>query len=277
MIMINYDSNGHNRMANLADLYAGCTVILMGGAPTILEQPLDLLSQRGVLSAAINNSAIHFRPTIWFSGDHPGSYEPQILHDPRIHKFAPAGHAVTEVNGKPYKEYPGVYFYIQDDKIPRGDFLGNLEHTAWYKNTLFIAIGILYHLGIRRIILGGSDFEFDGQVYAHADGLTDKEKELNVRLYDSLVHELKRSKPVLEEAGLELLDCSVKSKLKDTYQWVTMEEAVALCLEDFPAQLPTTALPHGTKFAPAELKKQLGLDTEMDENIPDDDGMDPVL
>ena len=264
MLLVSFNLDGHQRVVNLADLYQGRTCILMGGAPTIKDQPLHLLEQRGVLCAGMNNSAIHFRPQLWFSADHPQAFELQILMDSAITKFAPMGHHDTIVSDKPYHTMPNMLFYICEGDVPMGRMLAPHITTPWYRNTLMSAIVLLYHMGVRRIVLGGSDFEFGGQVYAHPDGLQEHERELNRRLYSAQELDLQKLKPVFDDAKLELLDCSVKSKLGGTYRTVTFEEGVALALEGFPKEMADPRkLPHGTRFAPSNMKKELGIMTEL--------------
>jgi hypothetical protein len=252
--------NGQQRVCNLAEIFKDRTAILMGGAPTIQEYDLSLLEQRGVLSAAMNNVARHFRPTCWFSADHPQSFEPQILLDPNIMKFAPAGHSTTTVNSQSYRNVPNVYFYIGDDKIPIGQSLSEHTQLPWYRNTLLVSFVVLNYLGVTRVVLGGSDFEFEKNVYAHKDSLAQHERKLNQNLYASQVYELKRLKPVFDDAGIEILDCSCKSKMDGVYPVISFEDAVALALEDFPdSMVDPETLPHGTRFAPAKMKEELGI------------------
>lgn len=269
MIYATFAPDGGRRLAQLDGIFQGCTAFLIGGAQTILEQPLHLLESRGVLSAAINNAAMHFKPTLWFSGDYPLCYDPQILHDPSIMKFSSFSYNTQTISGRNYKFFPNTYFYIPKLDIPIDQMLDRHRYTPFYKNTMLTAIHILYQLGVRRIIIGGSDFEFDDQVYAHETNLSDQEKDLNRKLYTSLVDELISLKPVFVTHGLELMDCSVKSKLADTYKHVSMQEAYQLATESFP-EFPARAkdLPHGTKFASPKLKKQLGI---LPENYDPDD------
>jgi hypothetical protein len=261
MILINGEGRALEKIIHLDGAFRKGTVILMGGAPTIKEQPLHLLSSRGVVSAAINNAARHFRPTLWFSGDNPLSFEPQILLDPGIMKFSPHCFAKNKVHGREMHEIPNTYFYVQTKDVELGEVLSSPREVPWYYNTLFAAIHILYRLGFRRIILGGSDFEAgEKQMYAHDTELSEEEWELNRRLYRRLVDELISCRSIFKQAGLELYDCSVKSKLGGTYPVLTMEEAVDLCRENFPAEMvdPTT-LKHGTRFATDDWRKRMKL------------------
>ena len=276
MVLITFTPEGQQRMCNLADIFKGRTAILMGGAPTINEQPIHLLEQRGVLSAAMNNAARHFCPTLWFSADHPGSFEPQIIMDPNIMKIAPAGHSSTVINDVAYRDMPNIFFYVSEQDVPVGQMLAPHVKTPWYRNTLLISFVMLHYLGVRKIILGGSDFGFDDNVYAHEDGLAKHERELNEKLYKSQIYELKRLRHVFDEADIEVLDCSYNSKMEGVYPVITLEEAVDLALDGFPREMvdPKT-LPHGTRFAPPEMKEELGIPDVAPGEV--DDGMEEVL
>jgi len=259
VIYSTFGNDGGRRLAYLDDVFKNTPCILMGGAPTIKDQPLALLEQRGVLSAAINNAARHFQPNLWFCADNPHCYEPQIVMDPCVMKFMSYSYHKVETR-RAMSEMPNTFFYITDNEVPIASMLERTRYTPFYKNTLLTAIHILYQLGVRTIILGGSDFEFGEDVYAHKDGLTDQEKVLNSRLYGSLAEELIGLKPVFDQYGLRLMDCSVKSKLGGTYETLTMKEAADLCREGFPDKMMDPEdLPHGTRFASEEMKKRLGV------------------
>jgi len=262
MILIHYTNSGFKRIHDMRDMYKNQTAFLIGGAPSIKEQPLEMLSRRGVLTMAINNAAIHFQPTLWVCGDPPGCYEPQILADPKITKFAPVIYAEKEVESFKNQKYymlPNINFYIQESNVPWGQFLYEQPGVPWYSNTLFVGIHILYRLGVRRIILGGSDFGFKKDtVYAHKTNLGELEQKWNTDLYTNLAVEIKRLKPIFDEAKLELLDCSKYSQIKDVYKYISMEDAIALCLETFPPNMvdPVT-LPHCSKYATKNIKEQI--------------------
>ena len=263
MILVHYTPAGLKRTADIQDTLHGATCMLVGGSPSLLEQNIGLLGDRGVLSMAMNNAALHFKPTLWVSGDRPECYEPRILLDPSIMKFGIVSHAETQLdaryNNLRYHQMPNQYFYIPEDNVPWDEYLANRRSVPWYNNTLFVAIHLLYRLGVRRIILAGSDFGFQkGNVYAHKTALNTDEQKWNRDLYNSQAYELRRLKPLFDKHGLELYDSSLNSRVSQVYRHVTLEEAVAMCKTGFPAKnADPKDLPHCSKFAPPEVKEQI--------------------
>lgn len=261
MIFIHYSKSGARRTTDLQDAYAGRTALLVGGAPSLKEQPIELLEQRGVLTMAMNNAAMHFRPTLWVSSDPPECYDPQILLDPTIIKFANITHAERKRDGIRYRDMPGVYFYIPERDIPWEEFFGQRAGVPWYHNTLFVGLYILHELGVRKIILAGSEFGFseEGSMYAHrTDKLGTFEQKWNLDLYNSLVKELRRMKPVFDAAGVTLMDSSKTSRISQVYEHISLKRALELCLEEFPASpVDSSELPHCSKFAPKNIQERI--------------------
>lgn len=260
MILVHYEQNGAKRLVDMQDIFKARTAMLVGGAPSLKEQPVELLEQRGVLTMAINNAALHFRPTMWVSGDNPECYEPRLLLDPTIMKFAPVSYSQANILGTKYWKMPNIYFYMPEPNIPWDEYLSNRRGVPWYNNTLFVAIHTLYRLGIRRIILAGSDFGFSksGDMYAHGTSLGDLERKWNLDLYNGLVKELRMLKPVFERSGLELMDSSKNSRISQVYKHVSLEDAVKYCLEGFPAvNKDPKDLPHCSKFAPKSIQDSI--------------------
>ena len=263
MILIHYTPEGLKRTADLRNTQWGQTAILVGGAPSLAEQPYPLLEQRGVLTMGINNAARFIRPTYFIGGDNPNCYEPQILRDPTITKFGPLSGSTTKAdlhcNGTRFWEFPNMYFYMQKKGVPWDQYLATHAEVPWYHNTLMAAIHVLYQLGVRRIILAGSDFMFGKTSdYAHGQQLDTLEKKWNLDLYNHQVRELRLLKPLFEKSGLQLLDSSKHSRISQVYPKVTLEEAVGMCLEGFPAKpVEPGGLPHCSKYASKHIKDHI--------------------
>lgn len=264
MIVVHYTPAGGKVITDLSNVFYGQTAMLVGGAPTLLQQPLDMLARRGVLTMGMNNAALHFQPMLWCGVDRPDCFDPQILADPRIMKFGNLAHAEVELDDRyqrnRYRQFPNMYFLTLEDNVPWDEFLAPRRGIPWYNNTLFTSICVLYQLGVKRIILAGSDFAVgaQGTMYAHPTELTPLEVKWNIDLYTSLVYELRRMRALFERAGLEFYDCSVNSKLEPPYKKITMEQAVSMCLERFPAApLPAGTLPHCSKFATESIRERI--------------------
>ena len=263
MILIHYTPDGLKRTTELRDIFHDETAVLIGGAPSLKEQPYHLLERRGVLTMAMNNAATLVRPTLFVCGDHPDCYDPTILLDPTIMKFGPMSWAETEtktfITGRKFYTFPNMYFYMQAAKVPWDEYLADRAEVPWYNNTILAGIHILYILGVRRIILAGSDFMFGKTSdYAHGQILGSLEKKWNLDLYNHLVKELRTLRPVFDKAGLELMDCSKNSRLSQVYQHIDLETAVKLATKEFPsATVPSNLLPHCSKFAPRGIKEAI--------------------
>ena len=262
MILFTFEENGLARSSDLENLFKGGRALLIGGAPSLLEQPLAELSKRGVLTMAMNNAARHFQPDLWIGSDNPACYDPRILLDPKITKFAPRSHSEEhlgeEYAGWKFREMPRMFFYGQDADVPYADFLERHQGVPWYKNTLMAAIHVLYRLGIRSIILGGSDFGMskDGRMYAHPSTMGSLQKKWNIALYNSQAETLRIMQKYFKSKNLEIIDCSVNSRLGEVYRITSMEKAVEYCLQQFPKQEADPAtLPHCSVFAPERLKR----------------------
>lgn len=263
MMLIHFTAAGGKLITDMSEIFSGRTAMLIGGAPSLKEQPLHLLEQRGMLTMAINNAALHFKPTCWCSVDNPACFDPRILLDPGILKFANISHCdetLFNLTNTRFRDCPNMYFYIPEAHVPLSEFLETRRGLPWYSNSLYAGIHILYTFGVRRIILGGSDFgpAAGGAMYAHDLELTSVQTKWNTDLYKSQVYDIRGMKRLFEDAGLELLDCSKNSRLGHAYKKVTMEEAVDMCLSAFPkAAVDTRTLPHCSAFASKDIEDRV--------------------
>ena len=251
MLLVHFSKDTELRLSDFNDVFCGKTAILVGASPSLNEENIELLNKRGVLSVAMNNAAMHFQPTLWCSGDAPHCYDPQILMDPRIIKFAPFVHFNTKLDdGSFYFKCPNIHFFYQKLNVFWADFFDVRKEVPWYHNTFFTSINLLYNLGIRRIVLAGSDFGagVDKELYAHPTVLSDKERNWNTLLYDYIVDEMKALKSIFDDNGLEILDASRYSRLSPEYTKISFEEGIELCLSGFPEKRDSRTLPHCAKI-----------------------------
>ena len=258
MIVVRKTKQGA-RVLDVTDMQAGATAILLGGAKSLATQNLDVLRVPGVLVMAMNNAAVHLHPTMWIGVDRPECYDPKILLDPTILKFGNLAHADVmlgaEYGGRMFHEMPNTVFYSVEANVPLNEVLNQRHNVPWYENTLFTAIFTLYSMGVRTIILAGSDFTIAGtDAYAHDTTLTPEQLKWNSDLYEGQVLRLRMLKPIFDNAGLKLLDCSAASRLGEVYPHISIEEAASLCLAGLPSSYSTITLPHCSVFAPQKIR-----------------------
>lgn len=252
---------GGTKLVSLSGLYKGASCILVGGAPSISDKDLSLLSGRGIVSAAMNNVAVKFRPNLWFSGDRPECFDPVILGDPGIMKFAPHGYQKSQVLDGHYGDLPNMIFYAWTRDVPQERILDPGSKIPFYRNTMLAALAILYRLGFVKVFLFGCDLQLeDGEVYSYSADVGRTEQESNARLYGSIRESLIRLKPVFDQHGFEIVDASVHSSLSEVYPTCAYEEAVDACQLHHHSFTPK----HNSQFLTTDQRKKLGFDREVE-------------
>ena len=257
MLLIRFDGNKVKRVTDMDGMLRGACAFLVGGSPGLKTQPIALLSSRGVTTMAINNAALHFRPTLWIGGDTPQCYAKQILMDPAIMKFAPYAHRDAPVGALPWRKMPNTYFYTLAPNVSYDDFLSPRSGVPWYNATIYCGIYVLYSLGVRTIILAGSEFGLgtEDAMYANDSKLTKLEQKWNVDLYNNAAKDLRMLKPVFDRSELTLMDCSTRSRISPPYRHLTMEDAIAYCLRGFPIEEDVSNLPHCSRFVSDKMRE----------------------
>lgn len=255
MIFRTFDTGGNAHVMDPKGLFRNVpAAFLVGGAPSLREQDYRLLEQRGVVTFAMNNVGSLFRPTCMVASDEPACFDRRLLLDPTIVKFMWGAYADKEVagTGRRFSELPNVWLY--DAVVRRRDssLLSDTNYLDWKRNTFFLGISVMYHLGIRRIVLAGSDFGSDdrGRDYSAGASLSSDEREWNNILYRYEIADMIRLKPVFDAYGLSVYDTSLHSKIRSPagpYGWIPLEKGVEMCLEGFPAEHDTD-LPHVSRL-----------------------------
>ena len=235
--------------------YEGQAVFIAGGAPSLMEEPLELLTQPGVSVLALNNTASILPPgavDFWLGCDKPVCYSDRILLDPKITKFALISRRDYPVNGRVWKQAPSTYFFGTRENFTVENFLRTDRDFVWWKSTFYVALQIVHRLGFRKAYLIGCAFRLDGEKdYSYDVKLTDGERDWNKRVYNKTVDRMRQLKPTFDKVGFEVISATPDSLLNDIYPVVKFEEAVKDILSGFPEEYELEKCVHSSA-----LKKQ---------------------
>jgi len=252
-----FTRDGHNVF--LGDIYRGWPAFLIGGGPSLNSHDLALLQHRGVLTLAVNNAAAVVRPNLWTSVDDPGNFTDAIWRDPGILKFVPLCHMekpfrVRDSHGElvPSAErvgdMPGVFGFRRNEAFVADQWLyedtfnwGNHSELVdasgnrGGRSVFYIALRLLFYLGVRKVYLIGCDFrmELGKPNYAFDQDRTRGAVKNNNNTYRILNVRLSQLKPHFEREGFEVYNCTPNSGLT-VFPSMAYEEAVSLVKSRIP-------------------------------------------
>ena len=234
--------DGRRQQIDLRNVYEDGTLFLLAGAPSLKDEPLELLNRPGIVTMGINNSPSVYRPQLWVSGDRPECFAPGIAKDTGMLKFASYSRRDLKVHGKKWKHYPGTLFYSTDSKVKDDMYLEPGNNIAWWHSTWWVALQLAWKLGFRDVYMLGAEFKIKDKVYAWDADLSEKEISGNKRLYHHEAKKMRKLKPLFDRKGLRLHNCSTTSEIADTYGYTPLKEAVEkTCIN---MDLDTVRLPH---------------------------------
>lgn len=258
---------GAGRSAELQDIYRGASAFLICGGPSLTSHNLALLEQRGILTLAVNNAATVIRPNIWCSVDDPGHFSDVIWRDPGILKFVPHSHFdksflvrneddLLVPSGRRIGEMPAVFGFQRNDAFHadrwlyeetfnwgnRGDRVDAFGQKG-SRSVMYVALRLLFYLGVRRIFLLGCDFrmELGKSNYAFEQERTISSVRGNNSSYKILNVRLQHLKPHFEAAGLDVWNCTPDSGLT-VFPFRSFEQAVAEAIADIPRKILTRGM-----------------------------------
>ncbi|MEX0678900.1 MAG: hypothetical protein WD063_17630 [Pirellulales bacterium] len=258
-------SNGQS--VELADLYRGRSAFFLGAGPSLLDVDLPLLNSRGVLTCGVNNVPAIFRPHLWVSADDPGNFADAIWRDPGILKFVPRGHferpivvrgedGSLNVSSECVASMPAVFGFDLNELFCPERWLfedtfnwGNdgstpdLDGNRGGRSVMFLALRLLFYLGIRKVFLLGCDFRmtFDQPNYAFSQARTRASVLNNNASYRILNRRLIRLRPCFDAAGFEVFNCTEGSQLA-AFPFVTLEQALNEMTAGIPKQIVTDGM-----------------------------------
>lgn len=258
-----FRADGTNADA-LRGIYAGQPCVLVCGGPSINRLNLNLIRQRGVLTAAVNNvAATHVRPNLWFAADKQSQFSETIWRDPGIMKFVKLKYIDPKGAGKgqirrwsaDVQDYVGTG--IHPAQCPN---VWGIDHwKGWFPDTflddprpswgvphgqggvgmglsvMLLAVWMLHYLGVRRIYLVGADFKMKGnRPYAFEQGYPPEQVARNNALYRWLNARFTEARPHFDARGLQIFNCNPKSGLT-AFEFIDYEQAIADIIREFPA------------------------------------------
>jgi hypothetical protein len=237
----------------LKDNYDGCGVFLLGSGPSLNDMPLELLQQRGIMTAAMNLvGATHIRPDFSIMVDSPDRFHEAIWNDPRITKLVRHNKSRSCVRRRTADgkweyldaafQYPSVFTYreeymekgfvpklfLQSEKIfwgGRGLLPKNRPRRT--VSVTIAAIKLLIELGFKRIYLGGTDWQMSHEG-SYAFTGNDKHPNAagtNTNTYTIMSEFFTRLDPVLRKRGIYIYNCTPGSRLH-SFEKLDLEEAV---------------------------------------------------
>lgn len=245
-------SNNILMMTDLADIFFGQTMFIIGGHPSIKNMPLDLLTQPGVLTMALNNVPFVFpKPTVWLTADKPSCYGGHIYHRPDIIKLARLDSSLDVPSGsdKQLRTFPNMLFYeLNAEKYTPENFLSPGVDFAWQKSVFPISIQMAWRLGIRKLFLVGCAFWTSmAASYAWDVRLTEKQKTNNQLTYNADVSYFAGLKPYLDANGFEVISCTPDSRINDFCKFIPLAEAVESVKRTLPGPASTVQLLHSSQ------------------------------
>lgn len=222
-----------DRFARITRAWAGQTVACIGSGPSATLDALTALREAKLKTIAVNDMYLvapwadvsYFADTRWWDWHHHGRFGKKFSWV----EFAPA-----EVSER-FRAFAGAKITIENSGalIPDADvfMLHNLGYEGLSEvpnglhtgsNSGYQAINIAYLAGARRIVLVGYDLRFEkGRSHSHNGHPVDVGEERYhqyARNYSSMV-------PQLAKAGVEVINCSPKSKVT-AFPIKTIEEAL---------------------------------------------------
>lgn len=245
-------------LKNLFSSQYGTSIFFIGSGPSLLKQNLDLLKEKHITTFAVNNVAAKLvKPNLWCCVDEPKAFHNVIWDDPTIMKFIPSNksgkHFYRVIGGKPFQNSncpamrtPNTYVFNLKGHFDHKTFFTENE-VSWgcekgVEDSLGIKAGrsvllpsfrLMHYLGFKRIYLLGCDFNMQHDPKGKGKGLTYAFSQYkhaggcktNNDCYSIMDKRLAALRPLLEEDGVKVYNCTPNSKMT-AFDFMDYEEAI---------------------------------------------------
>ena len=262
-----FSRDGHSQF--LGDLYRGCSAFLIASGPSFGElitgssevhgkTHREMLEHPGFVTMGLNNSPRTFRPNLWTCVDDPTHFIKSIWLDPKIQKFAPMHHAEKKLfDNETWEEMdlrvgdcPNVLYYRRNEDFVAEQFLtedtfnwGNhTEKVDAYggkggRSVLFVALRMLFYLGVRKLYLLGVDFNMDNtHKYHFEQDRAPGSIKGNNSSYRIMMKRLEALKPYCDQLGFEVYNCNPNSAL-GAFPKISFDDAYAQAVSQMPIDI----------------------------------------
>ena len=237
---------GHGFLrADLMGMWSSPGFLVCGG-PSINKLPFNKLSERGIVSLGINNSAGHIPVSAWVFSDPQEKFHHGLFLDPKIMTFAPIpklnkNYRIKDDNGfrwsdNKIKDCPNTFGFDRKTYLYPENFL-KTNYAMWGYGgkhigdkpfeclaTMLLGIRLMCYLGCPRIYLLGVDFlRTEEAQYSFA-----QKASLSNNRYDHESIMLKSIRPFIEENGIKIYNCNPESKC-DAFEYISFDNAFEDC------------------------------------------------
>jgi hypothetical protein len=250
----------------LKNIYKDAHCFLIGSGPSLLNEDLSFLSERGILSMGMNNvAAKNIKPNLWTCFDNPKCFHESIWLDPSIMKFVPekeysnpfilkgkiSPYPVKECSNtfgintaagydhKRFLDFPFCQFGLDPGKPCSIGLTGQ-------RSVFYVALKLLFILGIKNVYLVGCDFwmEHDpkqsglGKTYAFEQYKWKGGCFNNNQAYIIMNKRLNATNKHFADKGFTIINCTKDSKLS-AFPYCLLQETVSKIQELFPKKIST--------------------------------------
>lgn len=211
-------------------------VFFCGGGPSLKSVDPHKIKQSGVFVAGVNNVYPYIKPDIWFAMDDPECYSKQVFWEPFI-KVMRGGYQNRLCEGREISKNYNL-FYADAKKFSNQEDLFSVKNKdinfIWKKNTMALALHVLYWMGAKKIYLVGCDLSNKNGDYHHGQVLSKKNKKWNTNCYNGIVKWLKWFNETAKKYDVELISCTKDSPINDFLRYVELDDALELAKKDIP-------------------------------------------
>jgi len=246
-----FTQSGARIAIDLDGLYRDQALFLLGGAPSLADQPLHLLRQEGVVSMAMNNVPYVFsRPNLWVALDKPVCFSPHVYLDPSITKFTMISRRNEPVSdtGKTVSQCPNLFMFGASENVHPKNFLKPGRDFVWWKSVFPVALQVAWRLGFRTVYLAGCGFHMQPKSqYAWETTLTDEQRSWSQRTYDDDLGRLEKLLPAFKTEGFRVVSCTEGSRANAILDYLPLEEAVDRVTSALPTHAVSKELRHSSE------------------------------